>query len=108
MPLSEADIFLITQFVVSERGVSKKYVSLRKWQEALYDEIPVIRRLSKHINKLIFFGILKNVLLFLYVMICKFFGRNAKKRLIFLHKSNKLIIGVNLFNFMEVVFTFIN
>ena len=54
MPLSEADIFLITQFVVSERGVSKKYVSLRKWQEALYDEIPVIRRLSKHINKLIF------------------------------------------------------
>ena len=104
MPLSEADIFLITQFVVSERGVSKKYVSLRKWQEALYDEIPVIRRLSKHI----FFGILKNVLLFLYVMICNFFGRNAKKRLIFLHKSNKLIIGVNLFNFMEVVFTFIN
>lgn len=55
MPLSEADIFLITQFVVSERGGSKKYVSLRKWQEALYDEIPVIRRLSKHINKLIFF-----------------------------------------------------
>ena len=99
---------MITQFVVSERGGSKKYVSLRKWQEALYDEIPVIRRLSKHINKLIFFGILKNVLLFLYVMICNFFGRNAKKRLIFLHKSNKLIIGVNLFNFMEVVFTFIN
>ena len=41
-------------------------------------------------------------------MICNFFGRNAKKRLIFLHKSNKLMIGVNLFNFMEVVFTFIN
>ena len=81
---------------------------LRKWQEALYDEIPVIRRRSKHINKLIFFGILKNVLLFLYVMICNFFGRNAKKRLIFFHNSNKLMIGVNLFNFMEVVFTFIN